>query len=122
VAVVTSPGFQSDAAAMTRAVQAFDTSSQNVRQTMSSLESDLQSVVGANSYQGAQAQAFWSLQQRLQEDMQVVQRELQNMSGLVHASQTNYSTGDEQAAQSLNSLSGQLGGGAGGAVIGRLGG
>ena len=55
---MSSPGFQSDSAAMTRAVQGFEETANNARQTMSSLEQELQSTLA--QYQGDQATAFWS--------------------------------------------------------------
>ena len=114
---MSSPGFLSDSAAMTRAVSAFDESSSNVKQTMAQLESELQSALA--HYAGSQAQAFWGLQQRLQEDMRVAGRELETMSQLVNSSFHNYGSGDSQSSQSFTSLGGQLGGGA---ISSRLGG
>jgi len=118
VAVVTGPGFQSDAAAMTAAVNGFDESSRNCSTTMTQMESELRDAL--SRYKGQQAQAFWQLQARLQEDMQRASRELAVMSDLVHKSFRNYGSGDEQAAQSITGLNSQVG--AGGSVLGRLGG
>jgi hypothetical protein len=52
--------------------------------------------------------------------MQRASRELAVMSELVHKSFRNYGSGDEQAAQSITGLNSQVG--AGGSVLGRLGG
>jgi WXG100 family type VII secretion target len=118
VAVVTGPGFQSDAAAMTAAVNGFDESSRNCSSTMTQMESELRDAL--SRYKGQQATAFWQLQNRLHEDMQRASRELSVMSDLVHKSFRNYGSGDEQAAQSITGLTSQVG--AGGSVLGRLGG
>lgn len=100
-------GFQSDAAAMTRAVSGFDEAATNATRTMTELESELVSVL--SRYAGNQANAFWQLQTRLQESMRVAARELQTMSGLVNDSFRNYDTGDLQVADSLQGLSGAVG-------------
>ena len=42
---MSSPGFQSDSAAMTRAVQGFEETANNARQTMNSLEQELTSTL-----------------------------------------------------------------------------
>jgi uncharacterized protein YukE len=115
---VTGPGFQSDAAAMTGAVNAFDESSRNCTTTMTQMEGELRDAL--SRYKGQQAQAFWQLQTRLQDGMQRASRELAVMSELVHKSFRNYGSGDEQAAQSITGLNGQVD--AGGSVLGRLGG
>lgn len=109
-----STGFQSDAAAMTQAIRGFEESASSVSQTMRSLEGDLTSIL--STYSGAQAQAFWQLHTRLQQDMTAASRELDTMSNLVNASRANYNTGDETVASTL----GGLGGGLGGSVLGRL--
>ena len=109
-----STGFQSDAAAMTQAIKGFEDSATSVTQTMRSLESDLTSML--SSYSGAQAQAFWQLHTRLQDDMTAASRELDTMSNLVNASRTNYNTGDETVASTLGGLAGGLGG----SVLSRL--
>jgi uncharacterized protein YukE len=108
-------GYQSDAAAMSRAVAGFNESADNARSNMSAMDTELRSFLGR--YQGAQAQAFWQLQTRLQEDMGTAGRELDTMSQLVQFSATNYDTGDTDVASSLNSLAGQTGNSA---VLGRL--
>ncbi|BCJ49824.1 hypothetical protein Asp14428_12990 [Actinoplanes sp. NBRC 14428] len=100
-------GFQSDAAAMARAVTGFHESAADARSTMSALEGDLTSML--NQYRGAQAQAFWQLHRRLQEDMRSAGQELDLMSQLVGDSAANYDTGDTDVASTLNTLSGQTG-------------
>ena len=101
------PGYQSDAAAMTRAVRGFDEAATNTTRTMSELESELVSVL--SRYAGNQATAFWQLQNRLQESMRTASRELQTMSGLVNESFRNYDSGDVAAAESLRGLTGAVG-------------
>ncbi|GGK77556.1 WXG100 family type VII secretion target [Mangrovihabitans endophyticus] len=108
-------GYQSDAAAMSRAITGFNESAADARSSMSALENELTSVL--SRYAGAQAQAFWQLHARLQEDMQKAGQELDTMSQLVHDSATNYDTGDTDVASSLTSLVGQAGNSA---VLGRL--
>ncbi|BCL12535.1 WXG100 family type VII secretion target [Micromonospora sagamiensis] len=110
------PGYQSDAAAMTRAVSGFDEAATNTARSMAQLESELMSVL--SRYAGNQATAFWQLQGRLQESMRVASRELQTMSGLVNESFRNYNTGDVTAADSLRNLSGAVGEGS--PVLSRL--
>jgi WXG100 family type VII secretion target len=108
-------GYQSDAAAMSRAIAGFNESAADARSSMSALENELMSVL--SRYQGAQAQAFWQLHMRLQDDMRTAGQELDTMSQLVGDSATNYDTGDTDVASSLNSLAGQTGNSA---VLGRL--
>jgi WXG100 family type VII secretion target len=100
-------GYQSDAAAMSRAVAGFNESATDARSSMSALDNELRSVL--SRYQGAQAQAFWQLHTRLQEDMRTAGQELDTMSQLIHDSATNYDTGDTDVASTLNSLAGQAG-------------
>ena len=64
---MSSPGFQADSAAMTRAVQGFEETATNAKSTMASLESELTEAL--RNYKGDQAVAFWDLQRRLQEKM-----------------------------------------------------
>lgn len=116
---MTGIGFQSDAAAMTRAVQAFEDSSNQAKKAMSDLESTL--LQATSKYQGAQAVAFQNLHTRIQEDMQVATKELATMSELVNSSFRNYSSADESVASTLQSVSNSAGN-AGGSVLGRLGG
>ncbi|GAB2952878.1 WXG100 family type VII secretion target [Micromonospora sp. NPDC003197] len=111
-----SPGFKSDAAAMTRAVSGFDEAATNAARTMTELESELVSVL--SRYAGNQATAFWQLQNRLQESMRVAARELETMSGLVNQSFRNYDTGDWTVADSLKGLAGAVGEGS--SVLNRL--
>jgi WXG100 family type VII secretion target len=113
---VAGKGFTSDAAAMTRAITGFDESATNVRDSMRTLERDLQSTLA--SYRGAQAQAFWQLHRRLHEDMTLASRELDTMSRLVDSSRRNYDTSDAESASSMTSLASQVDGGGG--VLGRL--
>lgn len=111
-----SPGFKSDAAAMTRAISGFDESAGNVTQTMRALETELAQVL--NRYSGAQAQAFWQLHNRLQEDMTAASRELDTMSTLVNQSRGNYDSGDSTVASSLGTLANEAQGN--GSVLARL--
>lgn len=113
---MSSPGFQSDSAAMTRAVQGFEETANNARQTMSSLEQELTSTLA--QYQGDQATAFWGLHTKLQEDMQAASKELDTMSTLVNQSYHNYGSGDAETHQSFTSVANQAA--AGGQVLSRL--
>lgn len=113
---MSSPGFQSDSAAMTRAVQGFDECSTNAARTMTELENDLVSIL--SQYAGDQANAFWQLHTKLQEDMKVASRELENMSNLVNQSFHNYGSGDATVSDSFRKLDGAIG--AGGSVLNRL--
>jgi WXG100 family type VII secretion target len=108
-------GFQSDAAAMSRAVSGFNESAAEARSSMSALSNELGQLLG--TYQGAQATAFWELHRRLQDDMRVAGQELDLMSQLVSESAKNYDTGDTDVASTLSSLAGQTGNSA---VLSRL--
>jgi uncharacterized protein YukE len=114
---VSSPGFQSDAAAVARAITAFDQSAADARKTMADLEQELTSTLG-NQYQGNQAVAFWQLHQKLNEDMQVASQQLNVMRELVHQAHTNYNTGDASAADALHTVTNTAT--AGGNVLSRL--
>lgn len=109
-------GFQSDAAAMVRAISGFDESAANVTQTMRALDGDLKGFL--SRYAGAQAQAFWQLHDRLQASMRAASHELDTMSQLVGQSRDNYNTGDSDVASSLTGLSAQAEGG--GSILARL--
>jgi hypothetical protein len=109
------PGYQSDAAAMARAITGFNESAAETRASMNALDAELKGVL--NRYAGAQAQAFWQLHTRLQEDMQIAGRELDTMSQLVTDSAKNYDLGDTDAAASMTNLVGQTGNSA---ILGRL--
>jgi uncharacterized protein YukE len=100
---MSSPGFQADAAAMTRAVQGFEETASSAKTTMAGLETELTETL--RSYQGDQATAFWDLQRRLQEKMAAAVRELDTMSSLVNTSFHNYGSGDQQVSQSLRAVS-----------------
>ncbi len=104
---MSSPGFKSDAAAMSRAVQGFEEAASNAKKAMSDLENELQSVLA--QYQGDQAVAFWQLHTQLQDDMTVASNQLDTMSNLVNQSHSNYNTGDSQSADSLKTLSSSAG-------------
>ncbi|MDG4829494.1 WXG100 family type VII secretion target [Solwaraspora sp. WMMD1047] len=109
-------GFQSDAAAMARAISGFDESAANVAQTMRTLENELMGVLAR--YSGSQAQAFWQLHTRLQESMRAASQELNTMSSLVSQSRDNYNTGDSEVASSLTTLSSSAEGS--GSILSRL--
>lgn len=111
-----SPGFQSDSAAMTKAVQGFDECATGAAKTMAELENDLVSVL--SRYAGDQANAFWQLHTKLQDDMKVASRELENMSNLVNQSFHNYGSGDATVSDSFRNLNSAVG--AGGSVLNRL--
>jgi len=113
---MSSPGFQSDSAAMTRAVQGFEETANNARQTMASLEQELTSTLA--QYKGDQATAFWGLHTKLQEDMTSASKELDTMSTLVNQSFHNYGSGDADVSSTFSTLGNQAG--AGGAVLSRL--
>ena len=111
-----SPGFQSDSAAMTKAVQGFDECATGAARTMTELENELVSVL--SKYAGDQANAFWQLHTKLQDDMKVASRELENMSNLVNQSFHNYGSGDTTVSDSFRKLDGAVG--SGGTVLNRL--
>jgi len=113
---VAGQGFLSDAAAMQRAITGFAECASNARATMSAMESDLLSTLA--NYKGDQAVAFTNLHTALQDKMKAANTELDTMSELVNNSARNYNTGDQNAAQSIRNLGGQID--AGGAVLGRL--
>jgi uncharacterized protein YukE len=114
---MSSPGFQADSAAMTRAVQGFEETATNAKSTMASLESELTEAL--RNYKGDQAVAFWDLQRRLQEKMAAAVKELDTMSNLVNQSFHNYGSGDADVSQQLRNVS-NLASDAGGSVLGRL--
>lgn len=113
---MSSPGFQSDSAAMTKAVQGFDECAVGAARTMTELENELVSIL--SRYAGDQANAFWQLHTKLQEDMKAASRELDTMSQLVNQSYHNYGSGDAQVSDSLRTLTNQVD--AGGGVLNRL--
>lgn len=113
---MSSPGFQSDAAAMSRAVQGFDEAAQNAKALMADLENELRGALAR--YQGDQAVAFWQLHDTLQGDMTTASRELDTMSNLVNQSFHNYGSGDAQVSDTLKNLTGSAS--AGGTVLSRL--
>lgn len=114
---MSSPGFQSDAAAVAGAIQSFDESSADARKTMADLESDLTSAL-SNQYQGLQARAFWDLHQRLNDDMQAASRQLDTMRELVHNAHASYNRGDQNATDAFTQVTNQAN--AGGGVLNRL--
>lgn len=109
-------GYQSDSAAMTQAVQAFDQAAQNTANTMKNLEGELVSLLAA--YKGQQATAFWNLHTEVQSDMTAASKELDTLSQLVNKSWHNYGSGDEQVASSLKGLNGAVS--QGGSILNRL--
>jgi uncharacterized protein YukE len=115
---VTSPGYLSDAAAMTKAVQAFEECAAQAKQAMTNLEGELTSTLA--QYQGTQATAFWNLHSEIQQQMSTASQEIDVMSTLINQSFQNYSTGDTNAADSLRTLA--SGAGSSSAVLNRLGG
>lgn len=112
---MSSPGFQADSAAMTRAVQGFEETATSAKSTMASLESELTEAL--RNYKGDQAVAFWDLQRRLQEKMTAAVKELDTMSQLVHTSHQNYGRGDADVHQSFQGVGNTL---EGSGVIPRL--
>ncbi|GAA1981475.1 WXG100 family type VII secretion target [Amycolatopsis minnesotensis] len=114
---MSSAGYQSDAAAMTRAVQGFEETASDAKTTMASLETELTETL--RSYKGDQAIAFWDLQRALQEKMAAAVRELDTMSSLVNQSFHNYGSGDADVSHQLRQVS-NLASDAGGSVLGRL--
>ncbi|MDR7275563.1 WXG100 family type VII secretion target [Catenuloplanes atrovinosus] len=98
-------GYQSDAAAMAKGVAGFEQSAQDVRTAMDALETELRDQL--QRYQGAQAQAFWQVHNRVKESMLAAGRELTTMSELVRTSATNYSAGDDEVASDIGGLEGE---------------
>ena len=106
---MTSPGYLSNAAAMTQAVQAFSQCAQNAQKAMSNLQQSLNEYLGQGqsaTYQGDQATAFWNLHSEIQSQMTTANQQISIMSELVNKSYQNYNSGDSQAAQNLQSLAG----------------
>lgn len=118
VAHVAGPGYLSDAAAMSQAVQGFAECAANAKKTMSDLENELTSTL--SQYQGAQAVAFWNLHTELQEQMTLASREIDVMSDLVNKSSQNYGSGDSQVSESLRAVANSAGSTS--SVLTRLGG
>lgn len=112
------PGFLSDSAAMTQAIQGFQECAANAKKTMADLENELTSTLA--QYQGGQAVAFWNLHTELQEQMTIASREIDVMSDLVNKSFQNYGAGDSQVSDTLRTLAGNAG--ASNSVLSRLGG
>lgn len=102
-------GYQSDAAAMTRAVSAFEDASQQTKSTMNSLESDLTGALA--SYKGNQATAFWQLHSKLQEKMNEASQQLDVLSNLVNRSFANYTSNDDNVSSTFNTVSNAVDGG-----------
>jgi uncharacterized protein YukE len=115
---VASPGFLSNAAAMTQAVQGFEECAANAKKAMADLENELTSTL--SQYQGDQAVAFWNLHTELQQQMTTASREIDVMSNLVNSSFRNYGSGDDQVSQTLRSLANSAG--SSNSVLNRLGG
>ena len=93
---MSSPGFQSDAAAMTRAVQGFDEAAENAKKTMADLENELR---GASQLPGRPGHRLLAAAHTLQDEMTAASRELDTMSNLVNQSFHNYGTGDRRVGQ-----------------------
>lgn len=98
------PGYLSNAAAMTQAINAFEQSATDARQAMTNLENELTSLLA--QYQGSQATAFWNLHTEIQNQMSTASREIDTMSTLVNQSFRNYNTGDTNAADTMRTLAG----------------
>lgn len=111
-----SPGYLSDAAAMTQAIQAFAECAANAKKAMSDLENELTSTL--SQYKGDQAVAFWNLHTELQGQMTTASREIDTMSNLVNQSFKNYGSGDSNAASTLRTLASSASASSG--VLGRL--
>jgi len=101
---VAGPGYLSNAAAMTQAINAFAQCAAEAKQAMTNLENELTSTLA--QYQGNQAVAFWNLHTEVQQQMNVASREIDTMSALVNQSFRNYNTGDTNAADSMRTLAG----------------
>jgi uncharacterized protein YukE len=100
---VAGPGYLSDSAAMTQAIQAFDQCAQDAQQAMRNLEQELNSTLG-NNYQGLQASAFWNLHTEIQQQMSTASKEIDTMSNLVSQAFKNYQSGDSQAADTMKQV------------------
>jgi uncharacterized protein YukE len=96
------PGYLSDAAAMTQAINAFDQCAADAKQAMVNLENELTSTLA--QYKGNQATAFWQLHTEIQQQMNTANTEIDTMSNLVNQSFRNYNTGDTNAADSMRTV------------------
>lgn len=96
------PGYLSDAAAMTQAINAFEQCAADAKQAMANLESELTSTLA--QYKGNQATAFWQLHTEIQQQMTTANQEIDTMSALVNQSYRNYSSGDTNAADSIRTV------------------
>ena len=96
------PGYESEAAAMTQAVNAFAQCAADAKQAMANLENTLTSTLA--QYKGDQAVAFWNLHTEIQSQMTTASHEIDTMSTLVNQSYSNYNTGDANAASSLRTV------------------
>ncbi|MGO1052371.1 WXG100 family type VII secretion target [Crossiella sp. CA198] len=113
------PGFEADAAAMTKAISGFHQSATATKSTMSGLQSDLGWAL-SNSYQGNQAAAFQQLHTTLQEKMAKATGALDRMSSLMTDVSRNYNTGDSNATDDINKVAGAAANSAAGSVFNRL--
>lgn len=96
------PGYLSNAAAMTQAINAFEQCAAEAKQAMVNLENELTSTLA--QYQGNQATAFWQLHTEIQQQMNTANQEIDVMSTLVNQSYRNYNTGDTNAADSMRAV------------------
>lgn len=96
------PGYLSDAAAMTQAINAFEQCAADAKQAMANLENELTSTLA--QYKGNQATAFWQLHTEVQQQMSTANQEIDVMSTLVNQSFRNYNTGDTNAADSMRAV------------------
>jgi hypothetical protein len=106
---MTSPGYVSNAAAMTQAVNAFSQCAQNATQAMKNLQNTLTETLTQTTYQGDQATAFWNLNSEIQQQMTTASQQISIMSQLVNKSFQNYTSGDSQAQQTLQTLASSAG-------------
>ncbi|GAA2829857.1 WXG100 family type VII secretion target [Crossiella cryophila] len=113
------PGFEADAAAMTKAISGFHQSATATKSTMSGLQSDLGWAL-SNSYQGNQAAAFQQLHTTLQDKMAKATGALDRMSSLMTDVSRNYNTGDSNATDDINKVASAATNSAAGSVFNRL--
>lgn len=90
---------------MAQAVRGFEECAAGARQTMSTLESELQSAI-AGRMAGQHVDALNRLHSRIQDDMRTVNAALDEMSARVNDTKNRYNTNDAEASGLYSKLIG----------------
>jgi uncharacterized protein YukE len=93
---------------MQQAVNGFEECASGARQTMSLLESELQSAI-QGQLAGLHKDALDRLHVRIQEDMQTINKALDEMSNRVAQTKQKYNVNDSDASALYGKLLGQVG-------------